>query len=123
MSLFETLRERPPPERKDTAMPEAEPRMALMLAQQAVTRWQFELQQPEPIPAAERELALQRIAALRERVLPFRHFVDMAIRFEAEEILVALADLDAAYVRLVRHDAPWRKASVVLAELSAARRP
>jgi hypothetical protein len=133
MSLFELLRERAAPQRH-TGIPkseETEPTLALMLAQQAVTRWQFDLERfaeasdaDNDLVVRDSELSIQQIRALRERITPFRNYVEMAVRFEAEEVLVTLEGLEKSFARIVHRrqpDAPWRDATEVVQGLSSRR--
>jgi hypothetical protein len=132
MSLFELLRERAkPPNVVARGAAEPEPALAMMLAQQAVTRWLFDLERfaeasdaDHDLVVRDSELAIQQIRALGERITPFRNFVDMAVRFEAEEVLVTLQGLEKSFARIVHRlqpDAPWRDAAQVAEQLSTRR--
>jgi hypothetical protein len=99
---------------------EADPALAFMLAQQKTTQLQLDAHRldltaeagldPAPI-ISEAELSLQQIAALKERIAPFGHYVDMAIRFEAQEVTAALGAVETRLTRLLQRlkpDLPWR---------------
>jgi hypothetical protein len=104
-----------------------------MLAQQAMTRWQQDVERLGDAADAgedtdaivtEAEGAIQQIAALSERVEPFANYVDIAIRFEAQEILAALEALRTHFsrvARMARRDIPWIDATQVAEALHAKR--
>ena len=111
---------------------DADPGLAFMLAQQKTTQLQLDADrldatadaglEIEPI-IAEAELSMQQIGALKERIAPLANYVDIAIRFEAQEILAALDVVDKRMERIVRRltpDLPWRDPVQVVEKLLAA---
>jgi len=130
MSRFQLLRERgtPGPEVQVRTPPAPDANLTLMLAQQATTRWQFDLERfgeaaasDNDLVLSESDLSIQQIRALRDRIAPLRHYVDMALRFEAEEVLLALEGLEASFARVVHRrqpNPPWRNAAEVAQGLS-----
>lgn len=130
MSRFQLLRERGTPRPEVPAQTPATPdaNLTLMLAQQAIARWQFDLERfgeaaasDNDLVVSESDLSIQQIRALRDRIAPFRHYVDMALRFEAEEVLVALTGLEASFARVVHRrqpNPPWRNAAEVAEDLN-----
>ena len=127
MSLFEFVRQRTRAREVDRLRTKPEPVLAMLLAQQAIARWRFDLERYENASTAERELVVQeaeasigQMRALGDRLAPYRNYVDMAVRFEAEELSVALAALREAFARVVARlaeDIPWREAETVAEEL------
>jgi hypothetical protein len=105
--------------------------LVFMLAQQAMTRWQFEtallenaLPQEAAATAEAAEATAAQIAALAERVEPYVDFVDMAVRFEAQEILAAIVALQerlSRIVRIAKPDVPFRDAAELVDALLARR--
>lgn len=109
-----------------------DPKLAFMLAQQSITRWRLDADRlgdavdmgsDEDTIATEAETAANAMAALKARIEPFTCFVDLATRFEAQEILAALDDLASAFARILRRTqpAPWRDPERLAAELQARR--
>jgi hypothetical protein len=104
-----------------------------MLAQQAMTRWQQDVERLGEAADAgedtdaivtEAEGAIQQIVALTERVTPFANYIDLATRFEAQEVLAALEALRIHFgrvARLARRDIPWIDATQVVEALHAKR--
>ena len=131
MSLFEFVRQRTRVKEIDRFRAKPEPNLAMLLAQQAIARWRFDLERYENASPTERELvvteaeaSIQQMQALGDRLAPYRNYIDMAVRFEAEELSVALAALREAFARVVARladDIPWREAEAVAEELVARR--
>jgi hypothetical protein len=136
MSLIQMLAQKAASRPEESVLPQnpnTEPSLAFMLAHQAIMRWRFDLERftnsadlgiDREATAQEAEAAMQQIIALTERVEPFLLFVDMAVRFEAQENLASLAALRAEMGRIVRQlspEAPWRDPAQV-AEAMHARR-
>lgn len=110
---------------------DADPALAFMLAHQAMTRWQYDVGRlagladtgvstDEIVTAA--EAAQQQILALQERIRPFANYVEMAVRFEAQEVVAGLDRLHAemdGVIRLVRPQAPWRDAAKIVEALTS----
>lgn len=100
-----------------------DPALAFMLAQQAMNRWQVEADRfaaaadsarDKEDVAHEVQLAMQQIRALAERIEPFVSHREMAVKFEAEEVLVALDVLQARMARVLHSlnfAVPWRNAA------------
>ena len=112
--------------------PDVDPGLAFMLAQQRTTQLQLDVHRldltakaaldPGPV-VAESELSLHQITALKQRISPFANYVDMAIRFEAQEVTAALDAVQTRLERIVQRlkpDLPWRD-PVQLAETLRAR--
>ena len=92
------------------AASESDPDLALMLAQQAINRLQFELRSlSDPAPSTkdrefmryEATIAIGAVEALANRMRPFASFIDQATRFEAQEILAALDGIRTELERIV----------------------
>ncbi len=75
----------------------ADPELALLLARQTITRWQFAVTQlrthrktpaSEEADAIEINLGLAQLQAMGERLRPLLRSRDMARRFESEELMV-----------------------------------
>ncbi len=110
-----------------------DPGLAFMLAQQAISRWQLDVERlgeaadaGEDTEAIVTEAAgaIQQIVALADRVTPFANFIDIAVRFEAQEILAGLESLRMHFdrvARLARPNMPWMDASQVVEQLHAKR--
>jgi hypothetical protein len=110
---------------------DADPSLAFMLAQQKTTQLQIDADRMETTAEAgldtgpivsEAELSLQQIGALRDRIEPFANYVDMAIRFEAQEVLAALDRIDIRMERLVwrlKPNLPWRDPAQLVVDLLA----
>jgi hypothetical protein len=109
---------------------DTDPRLAFMFAQQSITSWRLEAEQlgdlvdvgveGEEICAPAR-LLRQQIGTWRERIAPFANFIDIATRYEAQEVLAALDDVDRDFARILRRmqPAPWRDPKRLAAELGA----
>lgn len=110
---------------------DADPGLAFMLAQQRTTQLQFDADRLDATAdagldtrplVAEAELSIQQIGTLRERIAPFANYVDMAIRFEAQEVLVALDAVHERMERVVRRlhpDLPWRDPAELVEQMRA----
>lgn len=127
-------------QRKERAPLRTEAELTFMLARPALTRWQFETERLRQLagnrsPAKrglalmESELGLAQIKALADRIQPLTNSQNMAVRFEAQETLVALdtvgdrlgSILDQARVDLPRREVDEINAAVFEpAESSAA---
>lgn len=90
---------------------ESDPDLALMLAQQAINRLQFELRSLSDPGTANRDpefaryeasIAIGAVEALANRMRPFASFIDRATRFEAQEILAALDGIRTELERIVQ---------------------
>jgi hypothetical protein len=135
MSLFQIPGRSAQGAKDDTTLPAADgdPTLAFMLAQQAVTRWHFELERLSKAleeggagdaVATEAQVAIQQIAALSERIHPFSADLDTAVRFEAQEVLAALDALRRDFTRILRllePEPPFRDAAQLAASLQARR--
>jgi hypothetical protein len=108
---------------------DADPGLAFMLAQQKTTQLQFDADrldataeaglETDPV-VAEAELCVRQIGALQERIAPLANYVDIAVRFEAQEILAALEAVNTRMERLIRRlqpELPWRDPRLLLEEL------
>ncbi|HQZ13478.1 MAG TPA: hypothetical protein PK286_11405 [Devosia sp.] len=129
MSLVSVLARRPSGSfniRRADDSADADPGLAFMLAQQMTTQLQEDAQRlhltaeagldPEPI-ISESELSLHQISGLKERIAPFGNYVDLAIRFEAEEVIAALDAVELRLERLLQRlkpDLPWRDPSQIV---------
>jgi hypothetical protein len=113
-------------------VPDTDPKLAFMLAQQSISLWRLDAERlgdavdmgsEDPAITMEATAALQRVGALRDRIGPFANYIDIAIRFEAQEVLAALEQLGSAFERVVRRmqPAPWRDPVKLAAELQARR--
>lgn len=112
---------------------DTDPKLAFMLAEQSVTRWRHDadrlaetLDMGISTEALEAEAVGTRpqIATLRERIEPFCNYIDIAVRFEAQELLAAIDVLDGRFERLIRRalpNAPWRDPAEVAKDLQARR--
>ncbi len=107
-----------------------DPRLVFMFAQQSVTVWRRDaVRLGEAVDSGmeagpvltEAAAALQQVGALRHRIAPFANFINIAVRFEAQEILVALAQLTLEFERIVRRmrPAPWRDPAKLARSLHA----
>jgi hypothetical protein len=103
-----------------------------MFAQQSITDWRRQANRlgdlvdlgAETAETGEAAgLCQQQVSAWRERIAPYANYLDIAVRFEAQEVLAALDDLDRAFARVVRRTrpAPWRDPNRLAAELQARR--
>lgn len=118
-----------PAKLKRAASGEADPGLAFMLAQQAATQWQLDAERLEEAAdrtadtaatITEADALVPQIAALEERIRPFANYLDLAIRFEAQEILAALEAVRTRLGRLSRRlqpPTPWRDPAQLVAEL------
>jgi hypothetical protein len=107
-----------------------DPRLVFMFAQQSVTGWRRDAvrlgeaadsgAEAEPV-LSEATALLQRIGAQRDRIAPFANYINIAVRFEAQEILAALAQLTLEFERVVRRmrPAPWRDPEKLVRSLQA----
>jgi hypothetical protein len=98
-----------------------------------LTRWQFECEQLNAAAElagelenslTEAELTIQQIAALTDRIVPFTNFIDVAVRFEAQELLAAFEALAERFELLLQKGAPeirWRNATQIAEHLTARR--
>ena len=84
-------------------------RLAFMLARQAMTRWrcdverlgtELERRRPATWATHDLELAVRQVASLTDHMRPFAQATDEAVRFEAQEVLVALETLENRIWRL-----------------------
>jgi hypothetical protein len=124
---------------KSNAIPRAvpvgdpEPRLAFMFAQQSITRWRQQADRLGDLVdmgaegaelGEEAVVGRQQVGVWRERIAPFANYIDIAVRFEAQEVLAAIEDVDRAFARILRRaqPAPWRDPNRLAAELRA-RRP
>jgi hypothetical protein len=109
-----------------------EPRLAFMFAQQSITLLRKDADRLGELVDAGVEGAelgddalagRQRVGVWRERVGPFANYIDIAVRFEAQEVLAALDEIDRVFARVLRRTqpAPWRDPNRLAAELQARR--
>lgn len=110
-----------------------DPALAFMLAQQAMNRWHVEADRfaaaadsarDKEGVAQEVQLAMRQIQALAERIEPFATHREMAVKFEAEEVLAALGALEARMARVLHSlnfAVPWRNAAQLAEALRAKR--
>jgi hypothetical protein len=107
-----------------------DPTLIFLFAQQSVTRWRRDAERlgeavdngaPASPVLSETATLLQQLFAIRDRVSPFANYIDTAVRFEAQEILVALAQLRLEFERIVRRvsPAPWRDPAKLVQSLQA----
>lgn len=106
-----------------------EAELAFMLARQTIARWRFDTQRLEqqlagsPLPKdlalmlMEAERGLAQVQALVGRVQLFVRSRDLAIRFEAQEILVTVAELETRLAGIQRRSQQHRRSP---AEVKAA---
>ncbi len=104
--------------------------LAFMLARQGMTRLRFNADRlhldsrgarDSALLLMEAQLGLQQTRALTERLQPFTRSRDLAVRFEAQELLVALERVNETIGRTVSHLRPpqRRHASEIDAALRA----
>lgn len=118
-----------PTARRRAAKLRQDPRLTFILAHQTILRWQLaaqRLQRPVRIPSEgtalriEAELGLGQLQAVSERVRPLTRLRDLAVRFEAEELMVRLGELEAQLLRsqqtLAIHSSAPRRTARELAE-------
>ena len=110
-----------------------QPRLAFMLARQAMTRWRCDLERlgtelerrrPPESATHDLELAVRQVASLTGHMRPLAQATEDAVRFEAQEVLVALAALERHIWRLrgrLDPTARRRTPREVLANLTRAR--
>ena len=108
-------------------------RLAFMLARQAMTRWrcdierlgtELERRRPSESATHDLELAVRQVASLTDHMRPFAQATEDAVRFEAQEVLVALETLEKRIWRLrgrLDPTARRRTPMEVLANLTSAR--
>jgi hypothetical protein len=96
---------------------ENDPDLAFMLARQATNRLQLDLGMLKDARAdgkdgrfvrAEAGIAIGQIDMLKQRIKPFTDFIDQAVRFEAQEMLVVLEGIRDAFESLVEVVEPAR---------------
>lgn len=99
----------------------SEAELALMLARQTIARWRFDTRRLEqhfagnPLPKdralilMEAELGLTQVRTLVDRVQLFVRSRDLAIRFEAQEMLVTLGGLETRLADIQRCSQPHRR--------------
>jgi hypothetical protein len=109
----------------------SEAKLSFMLAGQALARWNFRMAELEQLSgdtsAGERELLLmevnlgfQQMASLAERMQTFSRSTILPIRFEAQEMLVAVARIEEQLSQVRRQlngQAPVRPAGEIAAAL------
>ena len=124
-----------PRKRKDAARTEVDPQLAFMLARHGMTRWQFDAERfiavaegrtgshrDRMLVLLEAELGMQQIKALESRIESFVKAKDLAVRFEAQEVMAALETVHNRMVRAVQRlqpNAHRRDASQIFASLQA----
>lgn len=118
---------------KERAPLRTEAELTFMLARPALTRWQFETERLRQLarnrsPAKrglalmESELGLAQIKALADRIQPLTNSQNMAVRFEAQETLVALdtvGDRLGSILDEARADLPRREVDEINAAVFA----
>lgn len=89
-----------------------DPRLIFILAHQTILRWEFAVRRLGPpgrsptertAMRVEVELGLGQLRTVSERLRPFSRSRNLEIRFESEEVMVRLNDVEAHLVRL-RHE-------------------
>jgi hypothetical protein len=119
--------------RKPPASARPETKLTFILARNAVAQWRFDSERLRRLARArsprdrgmalmESELGLSQIRSLASRIQRFARSRDMAVRFEAQEMLVALDAVEHRIDRIwdqLRTERPRRSADEIRAALLA----
>lgn len=96
-----------PSEKRRRPKVKEDPRLLFILAHQTILRWEFALRCMEPLKRSptgraavqmEVELGLVQLRTVGERVRPFTRSRSLEVRFESEEVMVRLGDVEARLV-------------------------
>jgi hypothetical protein len=99
------------PLRRHTQKSRQDPRLIFILAHQTILRWEFAVRRLEPLGRSpteraavrmEVELGLCQLHTVSERLRPFSRSRKLAVRFESEEVMVRLNEVEARLVGVQR---------------------